>query len=248
MNRRTAICTLTLLITLVNDFAAAEARKPAQIRHRYVGTSTSGKVTFEVTEVEVSADNADETYVLIRDTELNDEWILKSQMDYDQHESRYEMSDVRGEVYVRQTATIEFDGHTRAEFLAALQSNSVLRQTINPLTTVRAGGATRTALEAEWQNRENLRLWRSEIRRAMNPGLLEAMERLRPLLSDKPFETFQPLFEVVLYSSRTSDMAVKIRAAAPDCAFDDSFGFPCTDHQKKRIADAVKAGATLTKY
>jgi len=90
----------------------------------------------------------------------------------------------------------------------------------------------------------------------------ESRASLRKVLDEKVSRAFQqqitrvtgwtPLeFAAWMMSAHPpgiGDLRISMRSIAPDCAFDERFGMPCSDAQKESVADEERSGAELTSY
>jgi hypothetical protein len=240
--------TLTVLIYLALALATSGAEVRQVRRHSKV--SEGKRPLFMLTDVDVYSSKADEHYILVRDEGTAEQWVLKSAVDFARHESSYEVTDVRGEIFIRFSTPLQFSGDTREEYFAEYRANPALLAAVDPLVVFETGGASRSAKESLWNDPENARAWRSEFRRQMNPNLLEAIERMRPLYGQLPASMFYEMFiHRLLYGdeARTAHAAPVVRVE-PDCGFDATFGFDCTDRQQKRISEAKKRGELLREY
>jgi hypothetical protein len=242
----TLFCAAALLCS-----TTAIATEATQNRRHIAALDATGRARFTMTEIESMDSSNDQQVILLRDEGTAETWILSNRISYADHESAYEIHDVTGDRFLRLTSPLEFGGSTREEFIAEYRSNRPLMEVEDPLLTIETPGNSRTARESEWNEDANARRWRSDLRRGMNPALLDAMERMRGLFDRLPMSLFNKmLFRRVLYpGGADKHLAIaNIVVLNPDCAFDALFNHDCTDEQKRRIEAATEAGERLARY
>jgi hypothetical protein len=227
---------------------AAVSAAGAGWRQHAVATDRDGTPLFAYTVASSLQESFDETALLLRDDRTGELWVLEDRISYTQREASLTIRDVRGDIYVRVAWPLEFSGRTRSEFIAHYRRNPGLLDLVRSVQTIETPGYSRTAREAEWNEAGNARAWKSELRRVMTPSLLEAIERMRPLTEHAQFLAYRSLFSRVLHAADAIDSKALVTDAAPDCRFDEAFGFECSDEQKLAITEAEKKGKPLVRY
>jgi len=237
---------LAVLLLFMPHHLSAAAPPTREHKDVYDGTK---RAMWTITEVNLPSSPRDEHWVLVRDVMLEEDWLFYRALDYEKHLVVYSVSDLRGEIFVRLKSPLDFSGDTREAFLAENQHNSALQAAVNAALTIETSASTHTGVETQWNDSSQLREWRSNLRRTMNPNLLDAIERLRPVLQKAPLSPFYDVFIArLLYEPATADARITIVPASPDCSFDAAFGFDCTDEQVELIDDARTRGKILRFY
>jgi hypothetical protein len=233
--RTATACVLLAIRCVLGAAEVSEFREHGELHdagsHVYTFTTVT-RVDAEVTR--------GEQFVLLRDERTNERWILHSVEDYARKQLIHEISDVKGETYLRITQPLEpiLD-------LTAEANRERVRKFDKQPVRIETQGATRTASKSEWEQPENKRAWRSELRRSMSFDLIEAIERLRIVRFTNPIGIYYSSLMVhVLYDGKGDEGPVTVERPDADCAFDASFGFRCTKAQLEGLEKRRTDGET----
>jgi hypothetical protein len=240
------------LLALATAAVAQEAAQepPGSVRQHYQ-IVLDGAVVCDVTEISRSSEERSENYVLVRDAD-HGEYVVRKIWTYKDQQSVYRLSDMRDRVFVQAVAKMPFTGKTRTATSQEARENpeTVMRPVTLELET---NGAAWDGVSTEWDDPVAKRHFRYTLRRALDPFLLEAIERMRGI----PFKEgamdvfYASIAQLVLYVDDAEELrASKLRQkdAAPDCAFDARFGFPCSAKQLARVKKSLAEGKPLTHY
>lgn len=97
-----------------------------------------------------------------------------------------------------------------------------------------------------------MRELRYSIRQTVPPFLLEGIERMRGTVfaMDTADIFYEAVGRYVVYESEADAMPPELQEVTlpPSCAYDKSFGYPCSAEQEKKIEAAAEAGESLSTY
>jgi hypothetical protein len=238
---------LSLIFALLAQVADVGVQPAREVRRHFVATTQKGATLYEVTVITRTKPDEDQHVVLIEDAEGND-YQLTHIRSYLKQETEYELRDVRRKTWVKTIYAYPFKSRTRDETIAEAKASPRLDI---PLT-VETPAAARTAKESEWKEVDNARQWTGEIRESLDPVFVEAIERMRGglFVGEAIMENFcHIVVRYVLHANDCSNAGnMDLRPAQPDCLFDASMGFACSEKQKQRVSDAVDSGKELTHY
>gem|GEM_PF-2621307 len=90
----------------------------------------------------------------------------------------------------------------------------------------------------------------SELRLAIDPTLLEAIERMREFVDTVADANlfWHAMLRDILHGSCVDRSLAHARVQEPDCAFDKSFDLPCSEESLARIAHARAEGRAPERY
>jgi len=226
------------MLALVLLLMTEDARPPVTMRTHYVVNDARG-VAFTITDINEITDTTNHSYALIRDERDAQQWIVENAVDFEKKTSIHELRDLRGEIFLRVSYPMNTPGRTRADAHELIE-NAALGRSMDELITMETPGVERIAKQSQWDDYGNLDRWRSEFRRNMNPVLLEAIERMRPLFDSDLLLIEGMLWSRLLHGERDPEDGVHVTPAKPDCVFDRSFGFDCTEQNKKNAEKATE--------
>jgi hypothetical protein len=221
-----------------------------EIRRHYEVTEqlVPRNVRYVVTEIVTSAGEAETRSVYLVEESNGDRFVLMDRIDFLTQESVKEITDLATKEYARATAYMPYKASTRTETIAEMKrlkgaSADADWSTVLDVNGVTAEGVDGGCASPAWRDQ------RSALRRAATPQFLERLERMRPLLSRAATLTMfcYGLLRFVLYEE-ACDSRVRTAELQPDCTYDASFGFPCTEKQKQKIAQAAAQNKVLTRY
>jgi hypothetical protein len=252
------LVTMPKVLLIVLAFAAgdvfAEPRPPAEVRERrnhFEIVAQEGAVLYQFTEISRTSDTLSEEFVLVRDVEHGD-FVLRQRWSFGDQMMTRRLSDLRDRVFVQLTMQSPFTSKTREETLAESRRHPSIKMTPG-IVKVETNGGRWDAVETEWEDAVALRQFRYRLRASVDGFLLEAVERLRGMPIDLTAigAFFDILGHLVVYGPPSPEPAIagtKRQTAAPDCAFDAHFGFPCSAKQLDRIKKAAASGSTMRFY
>jgi hypothetical protein len=221
-------------VLLFFSLVATDTQRPSTEIRKHFEVTNRRDVVYTITSIRRGSA---ESLVLLRDNESHEQWVIQASSD--EVNASYLLRDVRYEVWLK----AEYTQRAGQPEPTPSSASTVLELTIE------TGGVRRQALLDDWDASDRSIAWRSELRRATAPALLEAMERMRPLYDLEVFARFYDrVASRLLYGTKAHDSAMTVRAAAADCGFDRSFGFECSDAQAARVRAAAKARKQLDQY
>lgn len=224
--------------------------KPVEYRQHTILRSPEDKsLHFEVTEIVRVTDDMDENELLVNDTQ-HGQFILTRRTTFADQEVSHTISDVKKKEFVRSSFKMPFSAKTRKETMAESAQNPDLKMLPALITVTTNGGEWRSvdAGAGEWQRLRDLRY---SVRQTVPFHLLEAIERMRGSVFATPIgSVFYSLVGKYVVYQTADDAKLELEAvpAPPDCNFDESFGYPCSEAQTRRVKAAADSGETLTRY
>ena len=222
---------------------ATENRRHFELREKY------GSSYYQATVVNEPSGNLSKTLVLLRDPVYGD-FVISQVRSLENQTTVLAITDKAGKSFVRLTYKWPVTSKDRSEKPEEAPPQSELKN-IPTISTLETNGGRWEAVEVEWRGIERLRKLRTEVRRSMDPWLLEGIERMRSIavgIAEVEAVT-RMITTYVIHGSEGEPMISLIDApAAPDCDFDKSFGVPCTERQLMRIKDAAQQQHQLDRY
>jgi len=224
--------------------------KPMEWRSHYEAVDMKSGIAYKFTEItQLPDESEDRIYTLVEDVVTHDRLLVKHRINYMDHEVSVEITDLDTHEVAAAASPLPYVSITRSGALDEIHKNPTLRSWRVPSITLSVNGVSQVASENEWLSTVT-RDKRSAVRRAASPQFLEKLERLRVVgSSDSPlFHACSNVLTYFLYNEQCKAQAVHAVIAAPDCAFDASFQFNCSEKSKQRIAKAKEAGESLERY
>ncbi len=259
MNNQDMFCTLALASFLAAPgvFAQVVERsnpvndgKPIEWRTHYEARDPKSGVAYKMTEItQLPNETEDRHYTLVEDAASRERLIVKYSMNFFDHEVVVEVTDLDTRETASASSPVPYKSITRSGALDEIHKNPVLRNWRVPSITVNVNGVKETASEGEWLSK-SIRDKRSALRKAASPQFLERLERLRSVgTPDSPlFPVCSNILLYLLYNETCKTPDVHTENAQPDCAFDSSFRFDCSQKSKDRIAKAKENGEKIERY
>jgi hypothetical protein len=210
-----------------------------------------GDVLYVLTDIHHVDDSGGSTELLILDKTTDQRFVMTSKYDIEHHRSVMQISDVTGKKYLRRSYALPSAAKTRDELSAESERNPQVFELADSLITIETPASSYTAHESELSGNARNGRWVSDLRESLDPAFLEALERMREsLFGTTTAERFySTLAKFVFHGGCSPDAATaKVVAETPDCSFDKSFGFPCSDRQVERIRKAEEEKTTLDHY
>jgi hypothetical protein len=225
-------------------------RPPIEFRRHLTVNDARGSAIYALTEITTVTDAGTSGALLVHETLTNQRFVMSHKFDVAAHRTSNQVSDVAGKKYVRMSLDLPSAAKTRDDLAGELEANPELLNMADVIITIETTGFSQSVRDSKI--REGLsRRALSDLRESLDPSFLEGLERMRAELFatdvGKPF--YATLGRLLFHGgceAATSDQ--KVVAESPDCDFDKSFGYPCTDAQEERIAKAKAEKRTLTRY
>ncbi|MGN6187174.1 MAG: hypothetical protein ACTHQM_26350 [Thermoanaerobaculia bacterium] len=237
------------------DDPYSPSQPPPELRWHRVVAEKDGETLYYVTEIVRMTEERDENVYLIRDVRADDVIYRTSRTYGDKSLVVNRLSTVDGRSFIEMSWEPIVKGKTRTETMKLFRENEALLRASVDLH-LKTNGGSWTILEDTFERdlayrRQLVR----DTRTSANTTLLEMLERMRSTLFDVPegVAIKSSIGQFLLYDAGDFDISsershVLVRDEAPDCDFDDAFGYPCTDSQKERIAKAHKNGKQIFAY
>ena len=225
------------------------ANADVETRTRLNVVSADKRVQYEMVEVIRVGDTEEANVVLVRDTATGDRFVLQRLKSYTNRISTWKISDPKGESSIQASFALPFTKTTRREALQEARDNPLL-MTLPTVVTIETNGGTWSNLHTAWDEWSELRQLRHDIRRATSFYILEGIERMRDSVFPQPAAQgfYHIVGRFVIYDTDKEDAGLQSVRAMPNCDFDRSFGWPCTEAQQKRIRKARESGQIPERY
>jgi hypothetical protein len=227
-----------------------DGSKPLEWRQHRVAVDKASGVSYTMTQItKLPNEGQDENLVLLIDDMTGDRLLFRYVMSFFDQEKTVEITDLDTKEFAIARNPLPFKSLTRKGAADERKANPALRELKISRMTFGINGVEFTASEDEWRSpaaRDKV----SAIRRAASAAFLEKLERLRVIFAgDTPIAPFcYSVLRYVFYNEACSRPGVEAKPVPPDCAFDSSFHYNCSDRQKERIAAALQTGRTLERY
>jgi hypothetical protein len=224
-------------------------KTPLDYRRHLELRDAQGALLYEYTVISSISEAGSSEIIPLRDPGHGDV-LLENITTVDPHRSVSRISDVKRRAFIESSMDGPFASKTLSETFKEAHAHPELYKTAVPITIKTGGGEWRMS-ETELKDQQLLRRLRHEIRPTVDVYLLEAVERMRATffqVTDGASYSWL-LGQVLLYGADDKmDFAAEARAQPPACDFDESFGYPCSDEQQKRVKAAAEAGKPLPAY
>jgi hypothetical protein len=249
---RTVRCLLRIAwLLLVPSLLLGDENRQSDFRRHFEVIGPAGDVLYEVTEIIRLADDTHSSFMLVRDTGHGD-FVMRNVWTFENQVAITRISDLKDRAFVQMAATMPFQSKTRLETMAEAKGNPWYAE-VPLVVKMETNGGRWDSLETDIKESQMLRRIRHDLRRTVDFFLPEAIERMRDSLfgiaEGEPYLAM--LARYVIYdvgSEDASQVGIKTGDAIPNCGFDQSFGFPCTEKQKERVAKAAKSGIPVPRY
>jgi hypothetical protein len=240
---------LLITVTVVVWCTASRGDESLASRRHYALADANGYVAYRVTSgLDVSAARDTDT-VLLEDFSAGRHYVIQRDFDIEHHRSSTEIRDPEGKRYVRVWYTISSAAKTRDELLKEFHSNTELPALTNPLLTIESPAFTHTMRSESLPQASDREDWVSDLRQTLDPEFLEGMERMRTAVAIKDMEYFRRMVGAWFFHGNCpAGSALHEVQDAPDCAFDERFGFPCSAKQQERLEKAHKEKRPIERY
>ena len=234
---------LRLLIVVLSMLAFSTEVFAADFRRHF--TVKNGEAVLQITEIKDLSEEAHKTHWLVRDTEGRD-FVVSESINFTIQKSEYEVRDLQRKSFIRVSFDRPYKAKTRSETLA---SEPEVENVVS--LKYEAGDAVIFASEAELGELERADRLTAQLRRNMDPHLLDAIERMAALWKVETFAAVSAiLINPALRYHECLPAAGSEARAKPDCDFDGSFGveFRCSAASKAKISEAAANGSAITYY
>jgi hypothetical protein len=223
---------------------------PIEFRHHFLLRHATDKAEhYRATYISRIANEKYQGILLVNDLQ-HGKLILEHLSTFDDHKVTYSISDVKREDVVSLSFKTPDTAKTFDEWRREHRVHPELKNTAVLLTITTNGGEWTTS-ESEWKEWGRARELRYAIRRTLSPFLLEAIERMRGTIfaSDDGRPYFEIIGRFLVYEDKDEEPpALEEVTLDAACDFDESFGYPCSTEQLKRIKDRAAAGKPLVHY
>jgi hypothetical protein len=242
---------LGMLLFALSVSAGESRSKPIEMRNHFRITGQEGAVLYDITEVIRLADEVEENRLLIHD-EGHGDFLMNRIWSYETQTITHRLNDLKDRAFVQISLKMPFTSKTRLETIAEAKRNPILVDT-PAVVRLETNGGQWEGVHDDWDEYGRLRQFRHELRQTLDPFMLEALERMRGTvltLPGTPSAFYERVARFVVYDQRSDEAPVSVQRvdAQPDCDFDKSFGFPCSEKQLERVKKAVKDGSVLSTY
>ncbi len=239
------------LVFMTLGISADDGSKPIEMRNHFKIVAENGTALYEITEVIRLGDDFDENHVLIHDEGYGDV-LLNRSWNYRDQIISYRMNDLKNRAFIQQVSKTPFNSKTRLGTLAEAKRIPTLLD-VPGVVKIETNGGEWEGIHTDWDEYGRLRQFRHDLRRTLDPFLLEALERMRGIvfpIVGTAGAFYQLAARFLVYDQRSDDAPVVVKQVdlQPDCDFDKSFGYPCSDKQLERVTRAAKERLPLSTY
>jgi hypothetical protein len=227
-----------------------EKDPPREVRHHFLLRHAGDKVEhYRATNIVRITDDVQQNVLLLHDLE-HGRLILEDRHLFASQDASYSISDEKRAETVEVSFKTPYTASTRKDTEEEDRVNPGIKNTSALLTITTNGGEWRSS-DSEWTDWRRIRELRYSIRRTLSPFLLEAVERMRGTVfaTDQGEMYYFVVGRYLVYQDKDDvPLALEAVTLPPGCEFDESFGYPCSAEQQKRIRDAVQKGKVLPRY
>jgi hypothetical protein len=246
VRRRTALRAGAAAAVLLLALPLGGEEPTREMRRHWVFTGRSDQKLYTLTQIIRFDEARNVVRVVVEETGGASLLLTETRSLRDQTLER-EIRDVKRKAFVRARTQLPFPAAApgRADDYASYRGASEASS-----FTLETDGATASGTAAEWKDPDRGRDLRSELRRSLDPLFLEELERMRGglIARDELAPFCHELLAFVLHGEACGRVSGKLSPAPADCAFDRSFGYPCSDAQKEKIERAAAEHRTLESY
>jgi len=241
---------VALLLPAFAGRAEDASRQPVEWRSHVTVSDARGNVLYVLTDMHRVDDAGGSTEVLVLDKVTDQRFLMTRKYDIENHRSLMQISDVAGKKYFRFWYLLPTAAKTRDEFAAELEANPRVFDVADPMMTLETPGSSHTVRESELSSAVTEGRWVSDLRESLDPAFLEGLERMRGSVFGIEIGQlfYSTLAKFLFHGGCPPSSDAKVVEEFPDCAFDKSFGFPCSDRQIERIKKAGEEKQTLVRY
>lgn len=252
---RVAIAVL-LITTGALELSAEE--KVIESRKHFTISRADGVPLGRATAVYRSAPTWFRSVVLFR-AAIGDELVLEDMSDYKAKTLEWTIRNMKGDAWITARVALPFSGTTAAEAYAEFQDTQAqIFKLMRPELEFETNAGSWKGSETDWAGDARLEITK-QLRMGTSFDLLETIERSVDsafvnlgevgLDLDDDLARDEPLIlQYLLYRPRCGQNASKAEFAVPDCDYDESFGFPCSEKQLARVKTAKETGETPERY
>ncbi|MBV9495334.1 MAG: hypothetical protein JOZ54_13890 [Acidobacteria bacterium] len=244
------IATSLWFMAAASVLASPDSAGPVALRQHFVLEAPAPATRFALTALSTRTEHALATTLLVYDAVRGDRLVMTSHFDPTSRAFVTEIADVKGRTFLRGSYTIPEGARSQAETAADLEQHPELFDAVDPIVTIETASFTHSDRYSTLRTEKDTAEWCSTLRETVAPHFLEAIERLRFGFFGN-VESGGAMFyngagQWLLHGSCDEQPQTLVRVAAPpDCAFDKSFGRPCTDAQLAIVAQAATDGVPL---
>jgi hypothetical protein len=242
---------IAITLPLLVETAHAASHQPVEWRSHLTVNDARGNLLYVVTDIHQVDDAGGATAILVLDKATEQRFLMTRKYDIEGHRSLMQISDVSGKKYVRLWYALPSAAKTRDELASELEANPDLFHVADPIVTLETPGSSHTARISELSTEDTRERWLSDLRESLDPAFLEGLERMRSsFFGTSAGELFYSTLAMYMFHGGCSPATTGVKSVAefPDCRFDKSFGFACSDRQLERITKAKGDKQTLDRY
>jgi hypothetical protein len=252
---RSAIAVFVLAAVAVPLIAQTKSYSLEDQRRRHYSVAGAGEsAMYRVTSILQSSELEERTVYLVEDSEDGARYIILSSINFFDGTNSHQIWDAKTKHSLSASIRMPFKAKTRTtvleEFRAAGGPKTFAERDFAVL--IEAGGLDLVAAESQWSQPDESRDLRTQLRQAASPALLEGLERMRAahlFAADSQLHVVcGAVVSKILYGEQcemTHRPAIVWEKG--DCSFDSSFGFPCSNAQKRRV-DKMHRDETTETY
>jgi hypothetical protein len=223
---------------------AAKPLKQPEVREHYKITSTVSGDDFAVTEIQWLSEARDKTVTLV-EAHDGSKYVYRWEWDYEHQVTTCEFGEAGSDNNIKLTSWKPFNATARATTIAEARKNPAMMSADFRFEIVVGKDPVVIGMMSFWKDVPTQRQWRSSVRQALSSSFLERMEMLDstglfalPSLGAVRVN----LVSLVLYRTYcAAPERLTENPAVPDCRFDKSFGFGCSETQEARAKLAANA-------
>lgn len=248
--RRILLLALSAL-SLARPVTADEPSTIRETRKHFQVRGTEDTLLYDVTQIVRIGDEVQEKHLLIQDHNYG-KVVIRWVWSYKEQVIIHRLSDLSDRAFIQHNYKTPFTSKTRLETMAESHANPLVSTTPG-FFKIETNGGEFEGIHTEWTEHGTLRAIRNSLRLATDRFLLDAIERMRGsfAVTDQGSNFYQTVGRFLVYDN-ASDSAVSIPVepvhGKPDCDFDDSFGYPCSEKQLARLEKAAREKTVLVAY
>ena len=235
---------------LVVALAWRAAGASPETRQHFALKAESFGLSYSITKiVQTPNETEDRDIYLIEDRVSGDRLVVTDRRDFLNQTREVEVVDTDSKEKVISIIQFPYKSATRIDTLEEMRAERKAGIPLKNLPiTIEMNGVSVTAGNDEWTS-DKARDHRSKIRRAASNTFMERLERLRPILGARgELGTVCRFLIALILNHEACRGPVTFEPAKPDCQFDASFRYGCSEAQKRRVAAAKSGDKVLTTY
>lgn len=219
-----------------------------EVRTHYVLQGASGTAVGEATKIYRFSDSWDRMFVVYRSAG-GDELVIEQGIDFESKVFDLAIRDIKREDWIAAHWKVPYAGNTRAEGLKSVDQNMKLYEAMTGFVTFETNSGSWDGFEKDWTGDAKVALTK-QLRRGTRFELLEKLERTRALFGvDDLAIGADYILTYLMYERGCEAPGPTLRVEIPDCDFDRSLGFACSEKQLAKATRGVTAeGNPIKRY